>query len=376
MTSKRKICVMTGTRADYGLLYWTMKEIQQSEKFELQIIATCMHLSPKFGNTWEKIVEDGFEISKKVNIGEQGNTRSSIARQVGTGVGLFFDAFNELNPDLIIILGDRYEMLAAAQAAVFSNIPIAHIHGGEITEGAFDDIIRHSITKMSTFHFTSTKEYRARVIQMGESPDRVLNIGAVGLEAIRKCQFLPRETLEQNLGFKLKEKNFLITYHPVTAANEDAIENLIKALEHFPDCAQIITMPNSDPGHDQIFEAFKKYARDRDNVYLSTNLGLQRYLSAMKIVDIVIGNSSSGIIEAPFIGTPTLNIGVRQKGRLSADSVIHCGVASEDIRNRIDRILSGNFGPDLLYGDGYCAEKLVTFLNSKPFVTKVGFYVQ
>lgn len=370
----KKICFITGTRADYGLLFWTMKKVQEDPELELQLIASSMHLNSKFGDTWKNIEEDGFPISIKVDLGEQEDSRKSVVSQISEGVRGFYQAYDQLCPDLIVILGDRYEMLAAAQSAVFSNISIAHIHGGEITEGAFDDIIRHSITKMSTYHFTSTEEYRKRVIQMGEEPERVLNVGAVGLETIRKMDFMSPAELEEDLGFKLKEKNFLITYHPVTAAEEDATQSLLNVLSNFQDFGQIITLPNSDPGHDSIYKAMNEYAKSRGNVYVTKNLGFHRYLSLMKICDAVIGNSSSGIIEAPYLGTPTLNIGVRQKGRVRAKSVIDCEPFKDEIKNGIEQILKSSHQESELYGDGKSSQKIINFLKDKSLIVKSGFY--
>jgi len=370
----KKICVITGTRADYGLLYWIMKGIQKSNDLELQVIATCMHLSEKFGSTWEKIEEDSFPLSKKVDLGKLGDSRQSLILQLSKGIEGFFSAFGDLDPDLILILGDRYEMLAAAQAGVFSRIPIAHIHGGEITEGAFDDTIRHVITKMSSYHFTSTEEHSKRVIQMGEDPTNVMKIGAPGLENIRKTELYSKEELAKKLGFELSDKNLLITYHPVTATNEDATDNLINALKQFPDHGQIITLPNSDPGHDSIFKALQKYADGRENVYLTTNLGFHHYLSAMKICDVVVGNSSSGIIEAPFMGTMTVNIGGRQKGRLQANSIINSDTGRKSIISAITESLTLNPKISVQYGDGFSAGKLVDFLEKTKFDMKSGFY--
>lgn len=364
----KKVCVVSGTRADYGLLFWTMKGIQGDKELELQTIVTCMHLNPKFGDTWKNFEADGFPISKKVDLGEQEDSRESVVAQVSTGVHKFFEAYKELTPDLIVILGDRYEMLAAAQAAVFAEVPVAHIHGGEITEGAFDDIIRHSITKMSSYHFTSTEEYKKRVVQMGENPGNVTNVGAVGLENIRKFKLLSKQEIPE---IPFKEKNFLITYHPVTAANEDATEDLLKVLSEYPDACQIITMPNSDPGHEKIFRALKAYAKGKDNVYLTTSLGFTKYLSCMQICDVVIGNSSSGIIEAPFMGTPTLNIGVRQKGRLHDKSVVDCDPAG--IKGKLEQVLGGSCEKSLLYGDGNCSDKIIQFIKTQNIKMKTGF---
>lgn len=368
----KKICVISGTRADYGLLYWTMKGIQASNELELQTVVTCMHLDPKFGETWKNFLTDGFPISKKVSLGELKDSRTSVVEQVSVGVRSFFETFIELKPDLVLILGDRYEMLAAAQAAMFANIPIGHIHGGEITEGAFDDIIRHSITKMSSYHFTSTVSYQKRVMQMGEFPERVINIGAVGLENIRRLELLNKEQLEKDLRFKFKEKNFLITYHPVTQANEDATDALLKVLAEYDEIGQIITLPNSDPGHSSIIEKIKNYSTDKSNVLLATTLGSLRYLSVMNICDVVIGNSSSGIVEAPFFGVPTLNIGGRQKGRLADESVIHCSV--DTIGESLKDLLGKKFERSHLYGDGFSSDKILSFLEKKSFSVKSGFY--
>jgi UDP-hydrolysing UDP-N-acetyl-D-glucosamine 2-epimerase len=368
----KKICVVSGTRADYGLLYWTMKEIQNSFDLKLQVIATCMHLENKFGDTWKNFEADGFSIDKKVSLGDLLDARSSVIHQVSTGIKGFYEAYNELKPDLVLILGDRYEMMAAAQAALFANIPIAHIHGGEVTEGAFDDAIRHTITKMSSYHFSSTETYRKRIIQMGENPERVINVGAVGLENIRRLELMSKEQLEKDLNFKFKEKNFLITYHPVTQTNEDATDDLLKVLVQYPEVSQIITLPNSDPGHSSIIHKLEKYAQNNSNVYLAKSLGSLRYLSVMKLSNVVIGNSSSGIIEAPFFGVPTLNIGHRQKGRLHDESVINS--STHEIGEKLKLTLSKTFEVSSLYGDGNNAAKITSFLKSADFKVKSGFY--
>jgi GDP/UDP-N,N'-diacetylbacillosamine 2-epimerase (hydrolysing) len=370
----KNICVVTGTRADYGLLYWLLKEIDGAKEFNLQIIATGMHLSEKFGNTWKNIEDDSFTISKKVDLGEHTDSRSSIASQVGNGVKRFFSAFEELKPDLILVLGDRYEILAAAQSAVFKGIPIAHLCGGEITEGAFDDIIRHSITKMSSFHFTATDEYKKRVIQMGEKPESVFTVGAPGLDNIRKLKLLPQNEIEKQLKFNFKKKNLLITYHPVTAVNEDATLDLIEVLKEFEHCGQVITLPNSDPGHDAIIDLFEGYAKERENVFITTSLGSLRYLSVMKVCDVVVGNSSSGITEAPFMGTATLNIGVRQKGRLHDKSVLNSEPSYESIKEKLEECLIIPSESSTLYGDGFSTEKIVNELKNIKFEFKRGFY--
>ena len=368
----KKICFISTTRADYGLLYWTMKSVQQEEDLSLQLIVAGMHLDPKFGETWKGIEKDGFVIHKKVSLGELADSNESVIEQISIGLKGFSKALSELAPDLVVILGDRYEMLAVAQAAFFLNIPIAHIAGGEITEGAFDDHVRHTFTKLSSYHFTSTERYRKRVIQMGERPESVINVGALGLENFKRLELLSKREIESRLNFKLKEKNFLITYHPVTAANEDGVEELIDALKSFGDVGQIITMPNSDPGYSKIANALSAYAESRDNVYVTTNLGSLLYLSIMKISDAVIGNSSSGIAEAPFVGVPTLNIGVRQKGRIHADSVIDC--SPKEIKQKIQNVLNNAFEQSDLYGKGDSSTKIISFLKNANFKVKSGFY--
>jgi UDP-hydrolysing UDP-N-acetyl-D-glucosamine 2-epimerase len=368
----KKICVVSGTRADYGLLYWIMKTIQNDTDLELQTIATCMHLSAKFGNTWKNFEDDGFRIDKKIPLGELNDSGSSIVEQVSTGVKEFYQAFKQLAPDLVLILGDRYEMLAASQASVFAGIPIGHIHGGEVTEGAFDDFIRNAITKLSSYHFTSTNDYKRRVIQMGEFPERVINVGAVGLENIIRLKLLSKDELSKSINFNLAEKIFLVTYHPVTASSEDATEQLLSVLQKYNDTSIIITLPNSDPGHDKIIQALTKFAKDNKNVYLTASLGSLRYLSIMKLSNVVIGNSSSGIVEAPFLGVPTLNIGVRQKGRIHDVSVINSDV--DEIENKLKVILENSYEISSLYGDGHSSEKIVEYIKTNELTVKAGFY--
>lgn len=360
----KKICVVTATRAEYGLLHWTMKEIEKSPGLELQILVTGMHLSPKFGETWKAIEADGFKINKKIDLGLLEDSKDSVINQISLGIKDFSKAFQELKPDLILILGDRYEMLSIAQSALFLGIPLAHIHGGEITEGAFDDTVRHSLTKMSLLHFTSNEVYRRRVIQMGESPDRVFNVGAPGLENFLKLKLMTRAELEKSLNFKLRHKNILVTYHPVTACEELGIDELIAALADLPEIGQIITLPNSDPGHDDIFKKWHKYADKKDNVHLATSLGQVRYLSSMKLCDAVVGNSSSGIIEAPFCGLSTVNIGKRQLGRILANSVTQIDeITCSKIKDSIEIAIEKKFEAQSLFGDGQTAQKIVNILE-------------
>ncbi len=346
---KKKICIITGTRAEWGLLSGLARKIKASSDMQLQIIATNMHLSERYGMTFREIESDGFTIDVKIPMLQDSDDDSagSTVKAVGRAMTGFSDAFQTLSPDLIVILGDRYEMIAAASAALIFRIPIAHLHGGEITEGAFDDSIRHAITKMSCLHFTATEEYRERVIQMGESPDQVFYVGALGCENIRTIPLLSQSELEQNLDFQLTDKCFLVTYHPVTLDDESPevqVRNLLKALDEYPDYRVIFTQPNSDTSGQIITRLLKEYENvNPDRVRIYTSLGIKRYLSMLKQVTAVIGNSSSGILEVPSFGIPTVNIGDRQKGRISADSVIHCGTDFDLIRAAINQALSPEF---------------------------------
>lgn len=344
----RKICVVTGTRAEYGLLSRLMQMIKDSEQTELQIIATNMHLSPKYGNTYQEIEKDGFTIDKKIPILEEGkDTAKDTVLSMSKALAGFAEAYDELNPDMVVVLGDRYEILAAATAALIERIPIAHIHGGEITEGAYDDAIRHSITKMSHLHFTSTEQYRRRVIQLGEQPDRVFYVGALGVENIKKLPLLSKKEIEQDVKFKLDENTILVTYHPVTLGEHTAeqdIKEFIAALEERKDLRVFFTMPNSDTGAQAIVDAINVFVeKNEDRAVAYKSLGIKRYLSVMKYAGAVVGNSSSGLIEVPSFGIPTLNIGDRQKGRISASSVYDCETDKKSILKGLDFIMSPAF---------------------------------
>lgn len=341
----RKICVITGSRAEYGLLSGLMKAIKEDESLELQVIATNMHLSPEFGLTYKEIERDGFFINKKVEMLLSSDTANATTKSVGLATIGFADAFEDLKPDMIVVLGDRFEILAAVSAALFFKIPVAHLHGGEITEGAYDDCIRHAITKMSHLHFTSTEEYRQRVIQLGENPKRVFNVGAPGIENIKKIPLMTKEELESTLdGFTLNDRTLLITYHPVTLENstaEEQIHNLLSALDEYSDIKIIFTLPNSDTDGRVIIRLINEYVSKHPGKAIAyPSLGLKRYLSTLQFVKAVVGNSSSGIIEVPSFGIPTLNIGDRQKGRIAADSVINCGTNKKDILEGLDKILN------------------------------------
>ncbi len=343
----RKICVITGTRAEYGILSHLMRLIKQDPNLELQIIATNMHLSPEFGFTYKEIESDGFTIDKKVNMLISSDTENATVKSMGLAMIGFSDAFEDLKPDLILILGDRYEMLSVAASALIYKIPIAHLHGGEVTEGAYDDAIRHSITKMSHLHFTSTEEYKKRVIQLGENPERVFNVGALGVENIKNINLLSKSDFEKSINFLVGDKFFLITYHPVTLDKypvSDQIQALLNVLDKYQGYKLIFTLPNSDTDGHIISNCIKDYVgRNEGRAVLFNSLGKLRYLSALKYARAVLGNSSSGIIEAPSFNIPTLNIGDRQKGRIPAESVYNCSTKEEDICRGMSIILSEEF---------------------------------
>lgn len=340
----RKICVVTGSRAEYGILRSLMKAIKDDSELTLQIIATNQHLSKLQGETYKEIERDGFTLDYKVFMADDvaPDNANSIAKSISRGVSGFADAFDALQPDLLLILGDRYEMLACASTALIYKIPIAHLHGGEITEGAFDDAIRHAITKMSHLHFTSTEAYRKRVIQLGEQPERVFNVGALGVENILKTDFITKEEMEQSLNFKLTDKCFLCTYHPVTLSNmpsEAQILNLLEALDEYKEYHVIFTYSNSDTNSQIIIKRIQEYVdKNAERCMFIPSLGQRRYFSVLKYLKAVIGNSSSGIIEVPSFGIPTLNIGDRQKGRIAADSVINCGYSTQEIKDGLAKV--------------------------------------
>ena len=367
----RKIVVVTGTRAEYGLLFELMKSLKADAEIQLQLIVTGMHLSPEFGLTWKGIQEDGFVIDEKVEMLLSSDTPVGIAKSVGLGIIGFADAYERLKPDIAVVLGDRYEILAAAQAAYIHRIPIAHIGGGETTEGAIDEAIRHAITKMACLHFAAAELYAKRIIQMGEQPECVFSVGSLGLDAIKHTARLSRSALEKALDFNLKGVNFLVTYHPATLGEdpEAAFCNLLQALDCFSDAGVLFTYPNSDTSGRVLIRKTEDYVQqnaDRCRAYVS--LGQLRYLSAMDQVDLVIGNSSSGIIETPAFRIPTVNIGTRQKGRLRAESVIDCGCSVSEITEAIQRGLNPDFRNKAVaaknpYGDGDAAEKIFRVLK-------------
>ncbi|OCH57400.1 UDP-N-acetyl-D-glucosamine 2-epimerase, UDP-hydrolysing, partial [Vibrio cyclitrophicus] len=325
MQTHKKVAVFTGTRAEYGLLFWLLKDIQSDPDLTLQLLVSGMHLSPEFGDTYKHIEKDGFQIDEKIEILLSSDSPVGTAKSMGLGVLGFADALSRLAPDVLVILGDRFEALAAAQTAMILRIPIIHLHGGEITEGAYDDAIRHAITKLSYLHGTSTDEYRNRVIQLGESPERVKNVGAIGLDHLNRGSFMTISELSESLNFDLTGPYFVVTYHPVTLGDEspeDSFQALLDALDEYPNHQIILTYPNADDGGRRIIPMLEAYAAKQPSRVLAIpSLGQIRYLSSVKHAAAVIGNSSSGIIEVPAFDVPTVNIGSRQKGRLAAKSV-------------------------------------------------------
>lgn len=375
----RKVAVFTGTRAEYGLLYWLLKDIQADPDLELQLLVSAMHLSPEFGMTYQQIEADGFDITEKVEMLLSSDSAVGTAKSIGLGVIGFADALARMKPDVLVILGDRFEALAAAQAAMILRIPIAHIHGGEITEGAYDDAIRHAITKFSLLHFTSTETHRNRVIQLGESPSRVHNVGAVGLDHLQRSEFMSLDTLASSLNFKLTQPYVLVTYHPVTLASEPAkvsFLNLLASLDEFPELQIILTYPNADDGGREIIPVLEAYAKKQPQRVLAIpSLGQLRYLSAVKHAAAVMGNSSSGIIEVPSFKIPTVNIGERQRGRSAASSVFSCSADTDAIVTTLREALSTDFSQVVNpYGKGDASGTILECLKLAKLTEIKTFY--
>ncbi len=381
---RRKICIVTGSRAEYGLLRPLIQEIKDAPDLKLQLIATGMHLSAEFGLTYQQIEKDGFHIDEKIEILLDSDTAVAISKSMGLSMIGFAEAYERLAPEVIVVLGDRFELLGPVAAALVSRIPVAHIHGGEITEGALDDAIRHSITKMSHLHFTSTEQYRKRVIQLGERPERIFSVGALGLDNIKKLRLLSKKQLEQELNFKFNGNNLLVTFHPVTLedASEQQFQQLLDVLDELGDTNIIFTKANADAGGRIINKMIDDYVLnnpERTTAFVS--MGQLRYLSTMQFVDAVVGNSSSGIIEAPSFKIGTINIGDRQKGRIKAESVIDCKPAKQHIRNAIKKLYSKGFNEGLKrvvnpYGGGDAAGKIKNTLRDYDIsnIMKKGFY--
>lgn len=369
---KRKVCVVTGSRAEYGLLYWILRDLQSSGEIELQLVVTGMHLAPEFGHTVEEIERDGFRIDRRVEMLLTGDTPVATTKSVGLGVIGMADALDQLKPDIVLILGDRFEMLAVAQASLLLNLPLAHIAGGDTTEGAFDESIRHAITKMSHLHFVTNPLSAQRVRQLGENPERIFVVGSPGLDHLRRTQLLDRSSLEQALGAPLGERNVLLTFHPVTlepGESEHQFGELLAALDDAePESTVWCTRPNADTGGRGLAARLDEWAAERSGrVHVYTSLGQLRYLSLMAHVDVVVGNSSSGLYEAPSFRVPTVDIGDRQRGRLAADSVVHCTAGRADIVAALGRArtldCSNVINP---YGDGQTAGRIVAALRDAP----------
>ncbi|MEA3405945.1 MAG: UDP-N-acetylglucosamine 2-epimerase [Pseudomonadota bacterium] len=377
----KKICVVTGTRAEYGLLSNVMHEIKNHPALELQLVACAAHLSKQHGMTVNQIIDDGFEVNARVEMLENQDGRLAMVKAVAKGVAGFADAYESLQPDCVLLLGDRYEILAAAETALLMDIPIAHIHGGEVTEGAVDEAIRHAITKMATLHFTAAENYRNRVIQMGELPENVFNVGAPGLDLIHQMSMLPQSELEKDLNLKLNRPVCLVTYHPVTWNKNKGIQaltDLFLALEEIEDATVVWTGANADEQGQQINALVEDWIKNTPlNAKFVTSLGSKRYLSLMALADVVVGNSSSGIIEAPAMGTPTVNIGSRQQGRLRSPSILDCQDDQASIANALTEALSDSFQviaqkKQSVYGSGQTAQLICNKLANFPFGKRIG----
>jgi GDP/UDP-N,N'-diacetylbacillosamine 2-epimerase (hydrolysing) len=367
----KKICVVTGTRAEYGLLRQLMLAIKNSKELELQILVTGSHLSPEFGLTAVEIESDAFAISKKVEMLLSSDTAIGLTKSMGLALIGFADALHDLKPDIVLLLGDRYEILASAIAASIAKIPIAHLHGGESTQGALDEGFRHSITKLSQLHFVAMDEYANRVRQLGENPDNIYCVGGLGVDAIFQANILSKSEIENALGVSFSHRNFLITFHPATldmGGAEVQMNALLEALAGYSDANLLFTMPNADNGSRGIMTLIKEFCNQNSNAKVFESMGQLRYLSCLQFVDAVIGNSSSGIMEAPSFGVPTINIGSRQAGRVKSSSIIDCAPLAHDISAAISLALSKNFKDQARnaknpYGDGGASNKIIQVLE-------------
>ena len=368
---KRKVCVVTGSRADYGLLRWVIQEIRDSASLQLQLVATGMHLSPEFGLTYREIEADGFEIERKVEMLLSSDSPRGVAKSMGVGMIGFADVLAELKPDMLLLLGDRFELLSAACAALVARIPIAHLHGGETTEGAFDEAIRHSLTKMSHLHFVAAEDYRRRVIQLGEAPGRVHTVGGLGIDVIARTKLLGRAALEKEIGFTLGARNLLVTFHPGTLEQASAaaqMQALLQALAKLKDTHLIFTFPNADTDGRALITLIEQFVARHPGARVYKSLGQLRYLSCLNLVDGVVGNSSSGLLEAPSFRKGTVNIGSRQLGRLRAASVIDCEPNEQAITAALQKLYSAEFMQTLStvrnpYGEGGASRKIVRELE-------------
>tara|TARA_B100001939_G_scaffold347899_1_gene371206 strand:+ start:1945 stop:3099 length:1155 start_codon:yes stop_codon:yes gene_type:complete len=368
----RKIAIFTGTRAEYGLLYWIIKALHESDDIEMMLLVGGMHLSPEFGKTINQIKNDGFPIADRFEFLLSSETPVGISKSMALASISAAEFFSRNMPDLLLVLGDRYEALAIAQSAMVARIPIAHIHGGEITEGLIDEAIRHSITKMSHIHFAATQDYKKRIIQLGENPEYVFNFGAPGIDSIKKLKLLSKKNLQKKINFNLGESFFAVTFHPVTLSNNggsEELRNLLEALDDYPDTKLVISYPNADTDSRLFIDMLREYKdKNSERVLLCESLGQLKYLSVLKHSCLVIGNSSSGIIEAPSLGIPTVNIGERQDGRISGKTVINCSEDVESIKIALRKALSNNFidkckKAENPYGNGDASNKIVKKLK-------------
>lgn len=369
----RKICVITGTRAEYGLLYWTMKLIKDDPSLKLQLCVTGMHLSPEFGLTYQQIEKDGFEIDEKIEMLLSSDTSVGISKSMGLAIISFSEVFNRLKPDIILVLGDRFEIFSAVSAAMIAKIPVAHCSGGEATEGLIDEPIRHSITKMSHIHFPCAKEFANRIIQLGEQPANIFQVDSLGIENINRLKLLDKIEFEKSIDFQLGKTNFLVTFHPVTlenATSEVQFKELLNAIDQFENTKIIFTKPNSDTDGRIVIRLIDEYvAKNSGKSIAFISLGQLRYLSALQFMDVVIGNSSSGLVEVPSFKKATINIGDRQRGRIKADSVIDCEPTSNELKKAITKALSNDFNNKLQhtinpYGNDNSSSKIVNALKS------------
>ncbi len=376
---KKKVCIFTGTRAEYGLLNPLMKAFKNEKSMELQIIVSGMHLSPEFGSTYKEIERDGFQTNEKVEMLLSADTPVAICKSIGLGIISFGETLTRLMPDIAIVLGDRFEALTFAIAATVTQIPLAHIHGGEVTVGVIDEAFRHAITKMSHLHFTSTAVYRKRVIQLGENPENVFNVGALGIDNIKNMNILSKKQIEKELKIMLKEKILLITFHPLTvekSATEKQFKNLLIVLDSIKKVNLIFTYANADPGGRMINKLINDFVeKNQSKSKAFSSLGQLNYLSIMKYVDAVVGNSSSGIIEAPSFNIGTINIGDRQKGRIKAGSVIDCGPSISNIKDAFKKLYSKDFQQTLInvtnpYGNGDTTQHILNILKNQKFNKK------
>ena len=381
----KRICVVTGSRADYGLLHWVMEGIRDSQYLELQVVATGTHLSPEFDLTYLEIEKDGFQINRKLEMLLSSDTRAGITKSIGLGMIGFADVLTELKPDILLVLGDRYETLVAATAAMVALIPIAHISGGESTEGAFDEAIRHSITKMAWWHFVASEAYAKRVIQLGENSKHIFNVGGLGVDNIKKTKLLTKIELIGESGINFGKNNLIITFHPVTLEKETSqkqFQILLNVLDKFKEIYLIFTMPNADSDAIIIKKMIAVFlARNKERSIAFTSMGYKKYLSTLQFVDGVVGNSSSGLGEAPTFKIGTINIGDRQKGRIKANSVIDCNPTEESISMAIKKLYSEDFQAGLKIvtnplGEGGASRKIIEVLRDTiiPEDTKKTFY--